>query len=43
MAGWYTGRGGMEVDSNLTIFKVDIFLILGGMSMEDGGETSRFG
>ena len=43
MAGWYTARGGMEVDWNFTIFKVDNFLILGGMSMEDGGDTSRVG
>ena len=29
------GRGGMEVDWIVTIFNFDIFLRLGGMSMED--------
>ena len=39
MAGWYTGRGGMEVDW----ICIDIFLRLGGISMEDWKETARFG
>ena len=43
MAGWYTGRGGMEFDRIFTIFQFYIFLRLGGISMEDWKEKTRFG
>ena len=35
MAGWYTGRGGIEIDWDLTISSLGCFLAIGGKSKDD--------
>ena len=41
MAGWYTGRGGIEIDLDFRILRLDIFLGFGGIFIEETFDTSR--
>ena len=43
MAGWYTGRGEIEVDWILTICSLGVFLMMGGMSIDDKREDTSLG
>ena len=43
MAGWYTGRGEIEVDWILTICSSGVFLMMGGMSIDDKREDTSLG
>ena len=43
MAGWYTGRGEIEVDWILTICSLGFFLMMGGMSIDDKREDTSLG
>ena len=42
IAGWYTGRGGIEIDRDLIISSLGCSLLTGGISIDERREDTSF-